>query len=61
MRQPASAYQASLELANIELRNRHYAKAVEYLEKALSIEKTDTVQDYLARVRTLVPRENNAG
>ena len=41
----ATTYMASLELANIELKNRHYAKSVEYLEKALSIEKTDAVQD----------------
>jgi tetratricopeptide (TPR) repeat protein len=44
---PGSTYVASLELANIELRNRHYAKSVEYLQKALSIEKTDAVQDFL--------------
>jgi tetratricopeptide (TPR) repeat protein len=53
---PAATYVASLELANIELRNRHYAKCVEYLQKALSIEKTDAVEDFLARVRTLVAR-----
>jgi tetratricopeptide (TPR) repeat protein len=35
----SSTYIASLELANIELKNRHYAKSAEYLEKALSIEK----------------------
>lgn len=49
-----STYRASLELANIELKNRHYDKCVEYLQKALSIEKTDAVEDYLARVKTLV-------
>ena len=52
-----SAYIASLELANIELRNRHYAKSVEYLQKALSIEKTDDVQDFLVRVKTLVEKD----
>ncbi|MFZ1057063.1 MAG: tetratricopeptide repeat protein, partial [Opitutaceae bacterium] len=41
----SSAYVASLELANIEVKNRHYAKCVEYLQKALSIEKTDAVED----------------
>ena len=51
---PAGAYVAGLELANIELRNRHYAKSAEYLQKALSIEKTDAVQDLLARVKTLI-------
>jgi hypothetical protein len=52
-----STYVASLELANIEMRNRHYAKSVEYLQKALSIEKTDDVQDYLVRVKTLLPKD----
>ena len=49
-----SAYSASLELANLELRNRHYAKCVDYLVQALAIQRTDTVEDYLARIRTLV-------
>lgn len=53
-----STYRASLELANLEIRNRHYAKAVEYLEKALSIEKTDAVADYLARIKALVVKES---
>jgi tetratricopeptide (TPR) repeat protein len=54
----ASAYTASLELANIELKNRHYAKSVEYLQKALSIEKSDAVEEYLARVKTMVVKES---
>jgi len=58
---PESAYRASLELANIELKNRNYAKSVEYLEKALSIEKTDTVRDYLTRVKALIARETGSG
>jgi tetratricopeptide (TPR) repeat protein len=52
-----STYVASLELANIELRNRHYARCVDYLQKALSIEKTDEVEDFLVRVRSLVVKE----
>ncbi|HUJ44871.1 MAG TPA: tetratricopeptide repeat protein [Opitutaceae bacterium] len=51
-----SAYRASLELANIELKNRHYDKSVEYLEKALRIEKTPAIEDDLARVRTLASK-----
>ncbi len=58
---PDATYQASLELANIELTNRHFAKSVEYLEKALSIEKSDAVSGYLARVRTLARSETQAG
>jgi tetratricopeptide (TPR) repeat protein len=53
-RVPATAYRANLELANLELRQRNYARSVEHLEKALSLEHSDTVADYLARVRTLV-------
>jgi tetratricopeptide (TPR) repeat protein len=54
---PSTAYMASLELANIELKNRHYSKSIEYLEKALKIEKTDAVEDFLARVRSLAPKD----
>jgi tetratricopeptide (TPR) repeat protein len=53
----SSTYVASLELANIELKNRHYAKTVEYLQKALSIEKTDAVEDFLVRVKTMVVKD----
>jgi tetratricopeptide (TPR) repeat protein len=54
---PASTYVASLELANIEIKNRHYAKSADYLQKALSIQKTDEVEDYLIRVRSLIPKD----
>lgn len=47
------AHQASLALANIELRHRHYEQSVSYLEKTLRIEKNQDVEDILTRVRTL--------
>lgn len=50
---PETLYRACLELATLEFRNRHYAKTVEYLEKALSIQKTTHVEDFLARVKPL--------
>ena len=53
-----STYVASLELANIEIKNRHYTKSVEYLQRAFSIEKTDTVQDFLVRVKTLAAKDS---
>jgi Tetratricopeptide repeat. len=59
-RVPAATYRASLELANIELKNRRFERSVEYLEKALSIRKTDGVEDYLARVRTLAEKGNES-
>lgn len=53
---PTAAHRASLELANIEIKARHYAKSIEYLERALSIEKTDAVADYLARIKALTAK-----
>jgi tetratricopeptide (TPR) repeat protein len=53
-----STYIASLELANIELKNRHYSKSVDYLQKALSIEKSDEVQDFMVRVKTLIVKDS---
>jgi predicted Zn-dependent protease len=56
---PESAYRADLELANIELKNRHYEKSIAYLEAALKIEKTDAVQNYLTRIKTLVAKTSD--
>jgi len=57
-RAEGTAYVADLELANIELKNRNFVKSAEYLEKALGIQKTDAVEDYLARVKTLSAKED---
>jgi len=56
---PDCAYRADLELANIELKNRHYDKSVAYLETALKIERTAAVEDYLARIRTLIVKNSD--
>jgi tetratricopeptide (TPR) repeat protein len=56
-RVPEATHRASLALANLEIRNRNYARSVEHLQKALSIEHSDEVADYLARVKTLVVEE----
>jgi tetratricopeptide (TPR) repeat protein len=55
---PDCTYRASLELANIELKNRHYGKSVEYLQRALNIERTAAVEDYLARIKTLASKND---
>lgn len=49
------AHPASLALAHIELKHRHYERSVSYLETALSIERNQDVEDILTRVRSLVP------
>jgi tetratricopeptide (TPR) repeat protein len=54
---PESTYRACIELANIEIKNRHFDKSVAYLEKALGIEKSQALEDYLTQIRTLVPKE----
>ncbi len=55
---PDSTYRACLELATLELKNRHYETTVQYLEKALALEKNDSVQDLLARVKPLVKKRD---
>ena len=47
------AHPASLVLANLELKHRHFERSVSYMEKALSIEKNEEVEDILTRVRSL--------
>jgi tetratricopeptide (TPR) repeat protein len=53
----AATYRASLALANIAVHEKHYEEAVQHLEKALGIEKSPVVQDYLARVRPLAAKK----
>ena len=60
-RQPGSAYEANLELASIEVRNRHYQKASGFLEKALHLRRSEEVENYLERIRALAPAEGAAG
>lgn len=57
----ATRYRASLELANLELKNRRYDRSVEYLEQALRLQKTDEVEDYLARIKALLPASRETG
>jgi tetratricopeptide (TPR) repeat protein len=49
----ATTYRAALELASLSVRFRRFQDAVNYLERALTIEKTEAVQDLLRRVRPL--------
>jgi tetratricopeptide (TPR) repeat protein len=57
----AGARPACIELANIELKNRHYERSVSFLEKVLRIEKNRDIEDILTRVRTLVPNAGPSG
>ena len=54
---PESTYRACIALANIELKNRHFDKSVAYLEKALNLEKSTALEDYLTQIKTLAPKD----
>ena len=53
------SYRACLEVATIETKGRHYTRAVQFLEKALQIEKSPVVEDFLARVRPLAAKKES--
>ncbi len=57
VRIPASAYRACLELGDIAVQKHHYQRAVEYLEKALALEKSAALQQYLAKLKLLSTSE----
>jgi tetratricopeptide (TPR) repeat protein len=48
-------YRASLELANLALKARQYDRSIQYLEKALSLEPSDALREYVIKIRALVP------
>jgi tetratricopeptide (TPR) repeat protein len=52
---------ASLALANLELKQRHYDKSAAHLEKALELQLNRDLEEILARVRTLIPTAPRAG
>jgi tetratricopeptide (TPR) repeat protein len=54
---PESSYRASLALANIEFKNRRYVQCLGYLEHALGIQKSTTVENFRDQVKNLIPQE----
>lgn len=58
-RSPASAYRAHLELADLELRARHYRLCADELEQALAVEKSPALQAYLEKIRNLIPNHED--
>lgn len=57
---PDTAYQANVELANVELKSRHFSQAIRHLEQALRLQKSDTVQNYLGHIRILALAEGGS-
>jgi len=52
-------YAASLELSNLSLQAHDYRKSIDYIETALRIQKSDALQDYLGKLQSLVPDNEN--
>lgn len=53
LRDETTAYRARLHLANLEVKDRHFDRAVEHLLEALKLEDNTGVRDYLARIQDL--------
>jgi tetratricopeptide (TPR) repeat protein len=58
-RSPGSAYRAHLELADIELRARHFRLCADQLEQALTDEKSPALEEYLVKIKKLIPNNEN--
>jgi predicted Zn-dependent protease len=58
-RYPESAYRAHLELADLELHARHFRLCADQLEQALAIEKSPALQEYLVKIKNLIPNNEN--
>jgi tetratricopeptide (TPR) repeat protein len=58
-RHPESAFRAHLELADLELRARHYRLCADQLEQALAVEKSPALQEYLVKIKNLIPTNEN--
>ena len=54
-----NVYSASIELANIELKNKQFEKSASHIEKALTIERTPVLEEYLAQLRVFIARNNS--
>jgi tetratricopeptide (TPR) repeat protein len=59
-RRPESGFRAHLELADLELQAKHYKLCADHLEQALAIEKSPAVQEYLAKIKSLIPSDESA-
>ncbi len=59
-RRPESAYQAHLELADLALRDRHFRSCIDHLEQALTLERSPSIQQYLAKIKALAASDENS-
>jgi tetratricopeptide (TPR) repeat protein len=49
---------ASIALANLELKHRHFEQCAAHLERAIELERNRELEDILGRVRPLIPKDH---
>lgn len=54
------AYRACIELADIALKTRRYQRGLDYLERAMTLEKTIPLQQYIAKIKLIIAQNENA-
>ncbi|MEO6002567.1 MAG: tetratricopeptide repeat protein [Opitutus sp.] len=52
--QPEYAYRACIELADVALKTRRYQRGLDYLERAMALEKTVLLQQYITKIKLIV-------
>lgn len=57
---PETSYRASIELANIEFKNHHYQECLGYLEHALGIQRSASIENFKNQIRSLIPPETKS-
>ncbi|HWA84704.1 MAG TPA: tetratricopeptide repeat protein [Opitutus sp.] len=58
-RQQEVGYRACVELADLAVKTRRYARALDYLERAEGLEKSIPLQQYIAKVRLVIGQNEN--
>jgi tetratricopeptide (TPR) repeat protein len=57
--QAESAYRACIELADTALKTRRYQRGLDYLERAMNLEKTVPLQQYIAKIKLVIAENEN--
>jgi tetratricopeptide (TPR) repeat protein len=57
---PESSFRASIELANLEFRNRNYERCLGHLDRALSIQRSPAVQNFRNQIGNLIAPETQS-
>lgn len=57
--QPEFAYRSCIELADLALKTRRYQRGLDYLERAMTLEKTVPLQLYIAKIKLVIAENEN--